>query len=881
LLNIVLGKDWIANRDEILRRVSGDIRKRQGGRILMVPELISHDMERRLCKHGGDTASRYAEVLSFTRLARRVADGMGSCAEQTLDNGGRVIAMAAACRQLHSKLKAYASVETKPEFLLGLLDATDEFKRCCISPEDLLAAARKTEGAFAQKLEELSLILEAYNSICARGRHDPRDQMTWLLEQLEASDFAEKHTFYIDGFPDLTRQHTAILAHLIRNSPSVTVSLNCDAPGSEKLAFEKAGATAQELLRIAKQADVPVHIYRVAPYETPLLPLREKLFQGNTEHLPALEKCLLAVRAEGVAQECMFAARRVLELVQAGCRYRQISIVCADMAAYQNTLQMVFHRMGIPAYVSGTEDILHKTVVSTVLTALEAALEGFERQPVLRYLKSALSPITLDQCDRLENYAILWGISGKKWQGQWVNHPKGLGMDWTEAAHNRLAELNRVKELALGPLFQLKEDFQAASCLADQVCALCGFFERIRLAERLGKLADRMDSQGDNRSAQVLNQLWEILIGALEQLHGMLGETVWEAQTFTRLLTLLLSQYDVGTIPVVLDSVTVGPVSAMRCHQADHLIVLGAQEGHLPSYSGTAGVLTDRERDALRDMGVPLTGGSLEGLQAEFAEIYGVFCSAAETVAVCCGSGQPSHVYKRLAALSGREIAVTDAPAWVTAPEDAAALLVSRGTAEQAEELGILADYDGLKARVAYDLGAVSEENIRKLYGETLQLSASQVDKQADCRFGYFLRYGLQAKERKEATVDPAEFGTYVHDVLEHTAQDVMEKGGFHAVTLEQTLEIAMVHSQAYARSRFSQLDSERVAYLFQRNVQELALIVRELWEELQASEFSPVGFRWALRQIRSCRPSRSRADGCLPSCVALWTGWICGSEPA
>ena len=164
MLHILLGRDWTANRDEILRRISWDVREKKCRRILLVPELISHDMERRLCDWSGDTASRYAEVLSFTRLARRVADTMGNAALECLDNGGRVVAMAAAARQMSSRLKAYASVETKPEFLTGLIDAIDEFKRCCITAADLKRAAGETEGSLSQKLEELSLLMEGYNS---------------------------------------------------------------------------------------------------------------------------------------------------------------------------------------------------------------------------------------------------------------------------------------------------------------------------------------------------------------------------------------------------------------------------------------------------------------------------------------------------------------------------------------------------------------------------------------------------------------------------------------------------------------------------------------------------------------------------------------------
>ena len=161
MLNLILGRDWTACRDEVLRRISRDVAAEKGNRILMVPELISHETERRLCRAAGDTASRYAEVLSFTRLSQRVSAEMEFAPEECLDNGGRVVAMASAARQMASKLKAYASVETRPEFLTGLIDAVDEFKRCCISSQDLMEASRQTEGGLAQKLEELSLLLES------------------------------------------------------------------------------------------------------------------------------------------------------------------------------------------------------------------------------------------------------------------------------------------------------------------------------------------------------------------------------------------------------------------------------------------------------------------------------------------------------------------------------------------------------------------------------------------------------------------------------------------------------------------------------------------------------------------------------------------------
>ena len=845
MLKLILCEDWVLGRNEVLERISRDVQQGRGNRILMVPELISHDIERRFCDAAGDTASRYGEVLSFTRLARRVSDSVGAAAQVCLDNGGRVVAMAAAARQLHSRLKAYAQLETRPEFLTGLVDAVDEFKRCCITAQDLKAAAGQTVGAFSQKLEELSLLLEAYDGLCSRGKKDPRDQMTWMLEQLMESDFAQSHVFYIDGFPDFTRQHMAILEYLIQASPEVTVSMNCDVPDSVQPAFEKAGVTAAQLIRCAQQNNIPFEIQYLSCEVSALQRLRRGLFQGSTAELPGLRQQVMVCRADSLYQECVAAAQRVMELVRKGRRYRDIGVVCTDIGAYSHVLKLVFGRCGIPLYQSGTEEILQKTVVTTVLSAMDAALGGFEQQDTMGYLKSMLSPLDMETCDKLENYAFTWAVRGSHWLYDWQYHPDGLGADWTEEAKQQLAMLNEAREYALGPLINLRDRFRRAVKLSQQVEALYGFFEEIDLAQRLGQLADSMDAAGDNRSAQILNQLWEILLCALEQMHAVLGETTWETEHFTRLFTLLLSQYDVGTIPPVLDAVTAGPVSAMRCQEVRHLILLGAQEGALPGYCGSSGVLTDQERTALREMGVPLTGGGMEGLQNEFSEIYGVFCGARETMMVTCGQGQPSFIYRRLSAMSGGERELPQFSGGADALDTAAFLVASEDPAA-ADKLGLQEAFSMLAGKRYYCLGRVDSANIRKLYGRKLHLSASQVDKQAQCRLSYFLRYGLRAKERREAAVDPAEFGTYVHAVLEHTAKTVMALGGFHKVSLAQTMDIAMDYSDQYTAERFSQLDSERMAYLFKRNIRELAMVVEELWHELSTSEFVPVGFEVA-----------------------------------
>lgn len=843
MLKLLIGKDWISNRNEIFSRIAQDVHNKQGNRILLVPELISHECERILCATSGDTSSRYAEVLSFTRLVRRVSDYSGAAVDPCLDNGGRIVAMAAVARQLSSKLKAYAAMETKPEFLESLIDAVDEFKRCCITSADLLDASKAMDGNFAQKLEELSLIMECYDSLCSRGKRDPRDQMTWLLEQMEDCDFARDHTFYIDGFPDFTRQNLEIIAHIIAASPCVTVSLNCDRIGSDLLAFEKAGSTAQEIYQIAQRAGVEISVEVLPGREDALTGVREKIFQGSIL-AGSCSSALRTIRAETPFDECMAVLQKILELVHSGYRYRDFAVVCTELDTYKPLMNMIFHRYGIPLYCSGTENILQKSVVSTVLNALDAALNDFDPKNMIRYLRSALSPLDPDRCDILENYMIQWGIRGQKWMQTWENHPEGLGVPWEEHHRIFLNALNQDRQAVIQPLVNLHQGFRNAKNVCDQVLSISSFLEEIQLAQRLADLAQELDNTGDNQNAQILNQLWEILINALEQLYDVLGETVWEAEHFTRMFRLLLSQYDVGTIPPVLDAVQMGGVSAMRCNTQKHLFVLGAEEGKLPGYTGSVGVLTDQERTALRQMGVPLTGGAVEGIQAEFAEIYGVFGGATEKVYLLCSGEQASFVFRRLSELAGNTVEFKNTIGFSMAdPSDAAAYLVRWGDENSAKKLGVTVEYRSMADRSKYSLGIVSKDNIQGLYGKTLNLSASQIDRLAECRLSYFLKYGLRAKERKEITVDPAEFGTYVHAVLENTTKCVKQMGGFHVVSLEDTLDIAHRYSEEYAQERFSQIESERMVYLFRRNIQELDMVVQELWQEMKEAAFEPVGF--------------------------------------
>ena len=83
------------------------------------------------------------------------------------------------------------------------------------------------------------------------------------------------------------------------------------------------------------------------------------------------------------------------------------------------------------------------------------------------------------------------------------------------------------------------------------------------MPERLAQRTEELNRRGQAALAEEYAQLWEILCGGLEQCAQILGGAPMELDEFSKLFALVLSQYDVGSIPVSLDRVTAGEAARM------------------------------------------------------------------------------------------------------------------------------------------------------------------------------------------------------------------------------------------------------------------------------------------------------------------------------
>ena len=857
MLHLILGKAKTGKTTQLLAHMARSGAKRR--QVLLVPEQYSHESERKLCRELGNRSAAWSEVLSFTRLCSRIFAETGAQNQRFLDKGGRILLMHEAVQTVSAALSVYAKPSRKPAFLEHLLATSDELKSSCVDPLELV----NLTGEDAGRLYDLGLILTAYNALTAERASDPRDRLTRAAEALRACDWGRGWDFYLDCFTDFTPQQLQLLELLLRRAHSVTVALTVDTlepGGSEVRRFYR--KTALNLLSLAQKehmsADWQVLTDRKdgAPFE--LAALEDGLFRRSESVSEAPPEALRVCRASGPYAEVEWCAGELVRLArEEGLRWRDMAVAVRNLEDYAPLVESIFPRFGISVYLNRREDLLQKPLFTLIGAALDAVERHFEYEDVFRYLKTGLAGLSLDEVDELENYVLLWRVRGKGWYPAegWTAHPAGYGQKWTEADRERLEHLNALRERAIAPLLALRETPDAPG--ADMARSLFAFLESIELPRQLTEHSAALQEQGRLQQAEEYRQLWDILCAALEQCADLLGDAPMSLTQFGELFRLVLREYDVGSIPVALDRLSVGELQRMTHKEVKVLFVLGVDDAHFPMVTEQPGLLTREDRKLLCAMGWELDEGGESLLEREQATACDGVCMPSHRLYLSWSERSSGGEECRPASLitAARKLF----PALRVEEPDPVlrcnAPLTALETAEREDRAAVLsaverdgrwsAHLDLLRRARNLRRGQLSAEAVNLLYGHRVAMSASKLDAMRSCHFAYFLHYGLKAQARKRAELDPPQVGTFVHYILEHLLRWAGERGGVQMLDDETLRALVDRAVEQYLTEQLGDLEQQppRFRYLFRRLRQSVNLIAANVVAELRESEFVPLSF--------------------------------------
>ena len=404
--------------------------------VLLVPEQASFQMERALataCAAGGYWR---AEVLSFSRLARRALEQAAGDLIQLSPRARSMVLRGCAVR-MGPALRFYRRVAQCPGFLAQLDRLVDELLSEGVTWQELAAAARAlSDPAGRRKVAELARLYREYLSWLGPERLDPAQRLDVLRERLGRLPWLADARLWVDGFAGFTGQESAALAAMAQAARDVTITLLLD-PQSSAVRFprqppdwlnrfHRTEQTYQRLLELFAQAAVPCRPAVVLPSAQP--PPR---FAGASQ-LARLEAGLAAPGAQPSItppaapqvrlyecathrDELRAAARFIRQMIaDAGgsLRFRDFAVISRDLEPFVPVVAEVFEDYGIPYFLDRRRPMRAHPLCRLVDALLAVVAEDYSLSATTRLLRTGLLPLTRAEAEQLENLAVNHCVQG-------------------------------------------------------------------------------------------------------------------------------------------------------------------------------------------------------------------------------------------------------------------------------------------------------------------------------------------------------------------------------------------------------------------------------------------------------------------------------------
>ena len=845
--------------------------------ILIVPEQFSFQTEKALISATDGRGLWRAQVLSFHRLSYYVFGKTGGIERKILEDAGKHMLLRKIIGEYKKQLVYFKSGQEKKGFIDALASSITEFYQYGVGPEEVLARAEKqTATNLRLKLLDLHLIYSVYKEYLEQEYISSDEILDVLAEKIPLADFLRGAEIWLDGFKSFTPQEKKILAALISVAGSVKITLCLGSADRDAAsgkfdkfdAFFEARDTMRQICEMAEvlgaTVDDAVMLDKPMRYEAApdIAFLCDNFLGFSSERYTRLPKNIRIFSTENVYDEIAVAAKTVTMLTRdRGYRYCDIGVVAADLGRYEKYMPAIFSQYSIPVFVDARREIMGHPLVELIFAALETISTNWQYEAVFRLLRSALSPIDRDDVDMLENYVLAYNIRGRAWQDGFAY---GANEDNFEAA-------NAVREQVVALMAPLENvgGSRKAYKVVDVATAIYYFLEKGGIGYILAQWTADAQLRGDNEALRQHEQIWSKTMATLDKLVEILGESHETIGNFAKILEEGMA--DLGLAPSSLDQLVVGDLRRSRFGELRALIVLGANEGLMPSRPETSGLLDDTDRSILAEDGMQLAKDYIAKIYEEEFLIYVNFAKPREYLAISYhngdldgGANTPTRVIERLTELFP-EISITyvdeipaDSVAHIAAPQAVFGDMTANMSISNTNLLpSIYADayefflnkpnYEAklknIKAAAAFSaqMQALSRDTTRGLYSRHMRTSVSKLERYINCPFSYFVEYNLAAKPRKLYEATAVDMGNIYHDILAQFGGMIQQIDAFNNIDESKVTEMVNTAIDATLNDPKNQIlgSSGKYKHYAQRMRDISHISATVLAKHLQSGDFS------------------------------------------
>lgn len=895
-LRIIYGRAGVGKSSTCIKEIKENIEKNLDRKnILIVPEQFTFETENRMLREIGESCVLTSEVLSFKRLAHRVFNYDGGLTKKTIKDAAKSMLIHKVLDDVLTDLKVFAVAAKKEGFIDVIATLVTEFKKYNVD-EDVLAQmlSEVPDNELSDKLSDLEKIFRNFNERLHKAYIDGEDELLLLIQKLKESDYCAGADIWIDEFTTFTPQQMDIILELLKRARNVNITLSmsdgsegCDLSESDVYSVTK--KTEKRLIKLITDNGIPFAGYnhiaqgeghrfsenpQLAHLEEHIYCYPPKIYEDRVDRIRLY-------RANNSYDEIEFIAKDILRLVrEKNFRYKDISVICRNIEAYEKITSVILEDYEIPYYIDKKIDVASNPLVILITSAFDIISRNWSYDSVFKYLKSGLTGISREDVDMLENYVLAYGIKGEKWKKpEWDYYTNANFKPENESEKAiYLNTINDIKSYVEEPLRALEEKCSKKGTLKEYCIALYEFLNDMGVLKRVKQKVEEFEEKGMQSKVKEYSQILDILMEVLDQAVDVLGDEKVDKKEFIKILNVGFSKYEMGVVPVALDQVNIGDITRIKSRGAKAIYIVGANDGVFPSANSEEGILSDRDRNILKELGMELAADTKTQAFEEQFMVYTALTIAKEYLVISYPLAdfegkamRPSIVTHRIKKIF-KNLKEESSGYNLSRSRDKIYDISSKSPTFNELIAAIRRDFDRQNSGENWDEvykyfsedpewsvklenvvkglrysnieSTISKEMAKKLYSSEngkLMFSVSKLERYAQCPFAYFIEYGLKAKDRKIYDFSAPDLGSFMHEVLDDFTNNIKHKG-MRWSDLSKAECRGMVNdivNEKVSASEISILNSSnRFKYLTERYKKILTRSVMTIAEQMRRSNF-------------------------------------------
>jgi ATP-dependent helicase/nuclease subunit B len=886
MLQLILGTAGAGKTEYVFNSIKSLINNGESNVLLITPEQYSFVAERRLLSDLGEENVNKVENGSFSRLSNEISRQYGGDKLPILSKGAKAVMMKKAIDMVQDQLVLFKKNIAYTSFINSVIKIYDEMKSCRVATDEILDASNSVDKEILkQKLHDIALIISAYDSLISERYFDSANELTRLYNKLINLDYFTDRTVFIDGFSGFIAQEYKIIEIIIKQAKAVYITFCSDSDiNYDKFnLFSYVNNNIAILKQVANKAGVE--------YKKPIYLTENK--RVNNEELRLLEKntyrkiktkydlpvkSISLYSAKNITDECDNVASEISDLLRQGIKASEIAVICRDLDKYEQELEFSFDKYNVPYFDDERQDISSQPLVMFVSFLLRIAIYSYRSEDIFSLLKTGLTALSDEDISALENYAYMWSINGSKWKFEFSQSTKGFVEEVSEKDKKLLSKINSSRNYTVTRLNKFCESIKNKSC--KEMCKAI-YFTIIDFSadKKLKELAIELDNDGKSALANEQGRIWDLLMEILDKLAVVGGDEKITIKEFFKLFSLMISNEDLGTIPSGLDNVQIGSADRMRCDNPKAVFIVGANEGEFPQSVSSAGLLSESDRVALinNDFKLYSYGETLNAQEKYFA--YMAMCSSKDLLYVSFRGGandgaRSSIVDEIISVFPDIQIKYFNDEITLNklkSPDNSFEILASNYN-NHSEIIESLKEYFSNRNDYVSRLNAVKSLSLNSeikindsslatsLFSKDMYLSASKIEEYFKCSFRYFCKFGIKARPRTKAEMDPMQTGTVIHYVLEQIITELGSNGLVNASSAQITI-LVNKYLEEFLNSKMGNSSefTARFKYLFMRLSKMLQFVVERLKEEFEQSDFEAKAFELKIGNGDKNEPVKSK----------------------